>query len=94
MWQPPWMPDGFDGLTEVTKVMIYPMCATLLQRAAVLATPIQGPIVTGWQATQLTYKQLRHTNLRYPRYPWACMVEQIKNTSLSGYYPTPQEALR
>ena len=40
--------DGFCGLT---KVVIYPMCATSLQRAAVLATPIQGPTVTGWQAT-------------------------------------------
>ena len=58
------MLGGFGGLTEDT---IDPTCATSLQRVAVLATPIQGPTDTGWQATQLTYKQLKHTNSRYPR---------------------------
>ena len=51
------MLNAFGGLT---KVMIYPTCTNSLQRVAVLATLIQGLIVTGWQATQLTYKQLRH----------------------------------
>ena len=58
------MLDGFRGLT---KVVIYPTCVNSLQRVAVLATLIQGPIATGWPATQLTYKQLKHTNSRYPR---------------------------
>ena len=42
-----------------TEVAIYPTCATSLKRAVLLAAPIQGLIVTGWQATQLNYKQLR-----------------------------------
>ena len=46
---------------------VFPVCANLLQRDAVLAALIQGLIVTGWQATKLTYKQLRHTNSRHPR---------------------------
>ena len=73
--------DGFGGLTEVA---IYPTCANSLWRVAVLATLIQGLIVTGWQATWLTYKQLKHMNSRYPRYLWAYAVEQKSNTSLSG----------
>ena len=64
MWRFLGMLNGFD---ELTKVTIYPMCTPPLQRAAVLTTLIQGPIVTGWQATWLTYKWLRHTNSRYPR---------------------------
>ena len=40
-----------EGFGELTKVAIYPACATLLQRVAVLATLIQGPIDAGWQAT-------------------------------------------
>ena len=59
----PGMLDGFGGFT---KVAICPMHVNSLQRVVVLATVIQGPIVTGWQATQLTYKQLKHTNSRYP----------------------------
>ena len=64
MWLFSGMLDGFGWLTEVT---IYPMCTYLLWRVVVLATLIQGPIVTWWQATWLTYKQLDHTNSRYPR---------------------------
>ena len=64
VWLSLGMLDGFGGFTKVT---IYPVCATLLQRVVVLATPIQGPIDTEWQAIQLTYKQLKHTNSRYPR---------------------------
>ena len=64
MWLFLGMLDGINGITEVA---IYPMWTTLCWRAVVLATLIQGPIVIGWQTTQLTYKQLRHTNSRYPR---------------------------
>ena len=74
MWLSPGMLDEFGGLTEVT---IYPMCATALQRAAVLAFPVLGQIDAGWQATQLTHKQLKHTD------------KQIKNTFLYGDNPTP-----
>ena len=58
------MLDGFGGLT---KVAIHPECANLLQRVVVHAAAIQGPIDAGWQATQLTDKQLKHTNSRCPR---------------------------
>ena len=51
--------DGFNGLT---KVVIYPACATQLQRTAVLTFLIPGQIDAGWQATQLTHKQLKHTS--------------------------------
>ena len=85
------MLDEFGGLTDV---VIYPMCANLLWRVVVLATLIQGLIVTGWQATQLTYKQLKHTNSRYPRQPWVHAAEQTSNTYLSGYNCTHHEALR
>ena len=64
MWPSQGMLDGSGGLA---KVMIYSACATSLQRAVVLATLIWGLIVAEWQATQLTYKQLRHTNSRYPQ---------------------------
>ena len=57
----------FCGLTEV---MTYPVCATLLWRAVVLVSPIQGLIDTGWQVTWLTHKQLKHTNSGCPREPW------------------------
>ena len=53
------MLDEFGGLT---KGAIYPTCTTLLQRAVVLAFPVPSHIDAGWQATQLTYKQLKHTN--------------------------------
>ena len=45
----------------LTKVAIYPMCAHLLRKIAVLATPIQGLRDIGWQVTQLTCKQLKQT---------------------------------
>ena len=77
---------GFGGLTKVT---IHPTCANLLQGYAVLATPIQGLIDAGWQATQLIGKQLKYTNSRCPRYTQPHTVEQIKNTSLSDYNSTP-----
>ena len=56
------MQGQFSGLTKVT---IYPTCTNSLQRAVVLAFPVLGPIDAGWQATQLTYKQLKHTNSRW-----------------------------
>ena len=49
----------FGGLTEVA---IYPTFATPLQRAVVLASLVPGPVDAGWQVTQLTHKQLKHTN--------------------------------
>ena len=54
----------FSGLTKVT---IDPICTTLLWRVVVLASPVLGPIDAGWQATQLTHKQLKHTNSGCPR---------------------------
>ena len=64
MWPFSGMPNGFVGLT---KVMLYPMCANLHQKIAVLATLIQGPMDTGWQVTWLPCKQLKQTNSGYPR---------------------------
>ena len=61
---PSWMLGEFGGLTDVA---IYPICATPLQRALVLAFPIPGLIDVGWQTTQLTHKQLKHTNSGCPR---------------------------
>ena len=55
--------DESGGLTEVT---IYPTCAISLQRVVVLAFLVLGQIDTGWQDTQLTCKQLKHTNSRCP----------------------------
>ena len=52
---------------RLTKVTIYPTCANLHQKIVVLATPIQGPMDSGWQDTWLTRKQLKHTNSGYPR---------------------------
>ena len=46
----------------LTKVAIYPVCTNLLQKVAVLATPIQGLRDIRWQTTQLTCKQLSQTN--------------------------------
>ena len=46
------------------QVTIYPICTTSFQRTVILATPILGSIDTGWQATQLTYKQPKHTKSR------------------------------
>ena len=59
MWLTLEMLDGFGGLTEVA---IYPMDTTLFWKAVVLAFLVPGYIDAGWQATQLTYKQLNHTN--------------------------------
>ena len=50
------MQGEFSGLT---KVKIYPVCATPLQRAVVLASPVPDPIDAGWQATCLTHKQTK-----------------------------------
>ena len=57
-------PGMLDEFGWVTEVKIYPTCAASLQRAVVLAFPVPGQIHTRWQATQLTYKQLKHTNSR------------------------------
>ena len=46
------------------QVKVYPICTTSLWRAVVLATLIPGLIDAGWQATLLTYKQLKDTNSR------------------------------
>ena len=59
IYDSPGMLDGFNGLTEV---VIYPTCITQLRRAVVLTFPVLGQIDAGWQATQLTHKQLKHTN--------------------------------
>ena len=48
MWLSPGMLDGFGRLI---KVAIHPGYTNLLQRVVVHATPIQGPIDTGWQDT-------------------------------------------
>ena len=53
------MLDEFGGLTEVT---IYPCSAILLQTVVVLAFPIPGLTITGWQDTWLINKQLKTTN--------------------------------
>ena len=45
MWLSLGMLDEFGGLT---KVAIYPACATLLCRAVVLAFPVLGQIDVGW----------------------------------------------
>ena len=37
----------------LTKVTMYPVCANLHQKIAILATLIQGLMDTGWQVTQL-----------------------------------------
>ena len=55
-----------NGSSGLTKVAIYPTCATSLQRVVVLAFPVLGQIDAGWQDTQLTCKQLKHTNSRCP----------------------------
>ena len=63
-----WLSMGMlDEFGELTKVAIYPACSNSLWRVVVIVTPIQGLIDTGCQATQLTYKQLKHTNSRCPR---------------------------
>ena len=48
-----------DEFSELTKVANYTMCTNLLQKVEVLAALIQGLIDAGWQATWLTYKQLK-----------------------------------
>ena len=55
----PGMLDESSGLTEVA---IYPACATQLRRAVILVFLLLGQIDAGWEATQLAYKQLKHTN--------------------------------
>ena len=45
-----------DEIGGLTKVRIYPIFATQLQRAAVLAFPVLGQIDTAWPATWLAHK--------------------------------------
>ena len=54
-----WNTGWIGGLTKVT---IYPACTNLHQMIEVLATSIQGPRDTGWQATQLTCMQLKQAS--------------------------------
>ena len=57
--------SGHAGLIQWAYwVVVYPIHATLLKRVVVLVTLILALINTGWQATQMTYKQLKHTNSR------------------------------
>ena len=46
----------------LTKVTIYPMCANLHQKIAVLAAPIQGPRGYRGASYPVTYKQLKKAN--------------------------------
>ena len=56
-----------EWIGGLTKVMIYPMGTNLHWKIAVLVTPIQGPMDTGWRVTWLPCKQLKQTNSGYPR---------------------------
>ena len=70
MWLSSGMLSGFSGLT---KVMIYPVCTTLLQTVVVLAFPVlgqmQGGKIPGWLAsnwstlTQDAQDNLEHVQL-------------------------------
>ena len=78
----------------LTKVVIYPVCTNLHQMIVVLATLIQGLNGYIMASYPATCKQLKKANLGFLGLPQALTIEQIKNTSLSGYSSTPQEALR
>ena len=87
------MLGDFGGCTEV---MSYHQSAILLQTAVVLATPVLGLMNAGWQATWLTHKQLKNTNLRHPSEPWPCTYEINKGEMFSCMLnsPTPCRTLR
>ena len=80
------MLEDFGGLTEV---MFYPQSAILLQMVVVLASPILGLMNAGWQATWLTHKQLKNTNLRHPSEPWAHMYKVNKEETLPCMFNSP-----
>ena len=64
-WACPGMPENVtehrdtEWIGRLNQVMIYPVCANLHQKIAVLATPILGLRDVGWWDTWLTCKQLR-----------------------------------
>ena len=96
----PGMPENVTFLGDarwiggLTKVVIYPMCANFHWKIAVLTTPIHGLSGSRVASYLVTCKQLKKTNLGCLGWPQVFTVEQIKNTSLSGYSSTPQEAWR
>ena len=80
------MLENFTGHTEVVS---YCQSAILLQMAVVLTPLIPGLMNAGWQATWLTHKQLKDTNLRHPSKPWAHTYEISKEETLPCMFNSP-----
>ena len=87
------MLEEFGGCTKVTSCS---QSTILLQTAVVLASLIPGLRDAGWQATQLTHKQLKNTNLRHPHIHWAYTykINKEETPPCMFHSPTPQGTLR